>query len=136
MATATGKYLGNLRCEWKHEASGATIITDAPVDNHGKGEGFSPTDICAASLGACAMTIMGIYAQSRDIDLSGATFEVEKVMSKEPRRIGEIKVIFRIPDRDFDDKTKISLERAANTCPIHQSLHPDVKQSLVFEWVK
>lgn len=135
MATATGKYLGNLRCEWKHEASGATIISDAPIDNHGKGEGFSPTDICAASLGACAMTIMGIYAQNHDIDITGATFEVEKAMSTEPRRIGEINIVFRIPDRNFSPKTKISLQRAAGTCPIHLSLHPDIKQNMIFTWV-
>lgn len=135
MATASGKYLGNLRCEWKHEASGATVISDAPTDNHGKGEAFSPTDICATSLAACAMTIMGIYAQTRGLDISGATFEVDKVMSKEPRRIGEINIVFRIPDRDFDAKTKISLQRAASTCPIHLSLHPEIKQNMTFTWV-
>lgn len=135
MATVTGKYLGGLRVEAKHEQSGATLITDAPVDNQGQGRSFSPTDLCAMSLGACAMTIMGIFAQAHGLEIEGAGFEVTKTMSADaPRRIAKIEVIFSFPDKGYTDKDKISLERAAKTCPVHKSLGPDVEQVLTFKW--
>ena len=134
MATATGAYLGDLRVELRHEQSGATIMTDAPVDNHGKGEAFSPTDLCATSVAACAMTIMGIYAQEHGIDLVGTEIEITKAMSANPRRIASIDVIFHMPARPFSAKEKAVLERAAHTCPVHMSLHPEVKQNFVFDW--
>ena len=137
MATVTGKYLGALRVEAKHEASGATMITDAPVDNGGEGRSFSPTDMCAMSLGMCALTIMGLFAQSHGMDIEGTTFEVTKTMSaKPPRRIAKIEVIFNFPDKGYTDKDKVSLERAAKTCPVHLSLHPEVEQVLTFNWAK
>ena len=135
MATVTGKYLGGLRVEAKHEQSGATLITDAPVDNQGQGRSFSPTDLCATSLGACALTIMGIFAQSHGLNIDGTTFEVTKTMSaKAPRRIAKIEVTFNFPDKGYSDKDKTSLERAAMTCPVHQSLGPEVEQVINFKW--
>ena len=125
MATATGTYLGDLRVELRHERSGATIMTDAPVDNHGKGEAFSPTDMVGAALGACAMTIIGIYAQAHNVDVSGMKMEVTKTMNADPRRIGKLEVTFIMPQRAYSDKEKASIERAARTCPVHLSLHPD-----------
>ncbi len=136
MATVTGKYLGGLRVEAKHEQSGATLITDAPVDNNGQGRSFSPTDLCSMSLGACALTIMGIYAQAHGLDIEGTTFEVTKTMSASPRRIARIELTFSFPDKGYSDKDKISLERAAKTCPVHHSLHPEVEQVITFKWTK
>lgn len=134
MATATGTYLSDLRVELRHEQSGATIVTDAPVDNHGKGEAFSPTDMVGAALGACAMTIIGIYAQAHDVDVRGMKMEVTKTMSADPRRIGKLEVTFIMPPRAYSDKEKISIERAARTCPVHLSLHPDTEQVFTFVW--
>ena len=130
MATVKAKYLGGLRVECTHLQSGTTIITDAPTDNNGKGEAFSPTDLCSTSLAACAMTIMGIYAQNNGIDLTGTDIEITKKMAAEPRRIAEIDVIFNFPANGYTEKEKKILERVAHTCP----LHPDVKQNIVFNW--
>ena len=134
MPTVTAEYLGDLRVSCTHTASGATIITDAPVDNHGKGQAFSPTDLCATSLAACAMTIMGIFAQAHGLDVTGTTIEVTKVMADEPRRIGEIRVVYAMPDKGYSDKDKKSLERAAHTCPVRLSLDPSVQQNVSFKW--
>lgn len=135
MATVTGKYLGSLQVEARHEASGATMISDAPVDNGGKGRSFSPTDMCAMSLGMCALTIMGNFAANHGLDIDGTTFAVTKTMSaKPPRRIARIEVVFTFPDKGYTAKDKISLERAAKTCPVHLSLHPEVEQALTFIW--
>lgn len=135
MSTVSGKYLGGLRVECLHEQSGDRIVTDAPTDNNGKGEAFSPTDLCAAALAACAMTIMGMYAERHGCDITGAGFSVRKIMSSEsPRRISALEVIFSMPDRDYTEKQKKGLERAALTCPVHHSLHPDVEQKITFQW--
>lgn len=136
MATVTATYLGDLRVESTHTASGAKLVTDAPVDNHGKGEGFSPTDLCATALGACAMTIMGITARAHGMDVTGTKLEITKTMSADPRRIASLDVVFLMPDRPFTDKQKAMLERAAHTCPVHLSLHPDVHQNFVFRWAQ
>lgn len=120
--------------ECTHTQSGAKIVTDAPTDNHGKGEAFSPTDLCATSVAACAMTIMGIYAQEHGIDLAGTEIEITKAMSANPRRIASIDIVFHMPSRPFSEKEKTVLERAAHTCPVHMSLHPEVKQNFVFDW--
>ena len=136
MATVTATYLGNLRVECVHAATGTTLITDAPVDNHGKGEAFSPTDLCVTALASCAMTIIGIYGQKHDVDVTGTKIEVIKTMSANPRRIGKIEVIFNMPDREYTDKQKIMIERAAHTCPVHLSLHPDVEQVFIFNWAR
>ncbi|MBQ3059885.1 MAG: OsmC family protein [Desulfovibrio sp.] len=134
MPTVSARYLGDLRVECTHNQSGTTIITDAPTDNSGKGEAFSPTDLCATALGACAMTIMGIYAQKHGMDLTGAEMEINKIMSADPRRIGKVEVVFKMPARQFSEKDKTVLERAARACPVHKSLHPDVEQVLTFVW--
>lgn len=134
MTTVRATYLGGLRVECEHLQSGTKIVTDAPVDNHGKGESFSPTDICATSLAACMMTIMGIYANTAGIDVAGTEIEITKVMSAEPRRIGEVKVVFNMPDKAYSDKDKKALERAAHTCPVHFSLSENLVQTVIFNW--
>ena len=134
MATISEKYLGDLRVECVHNASGTVIITDAPVDNQGKGEAFSPTDLCATALASCATTIMGIYARSHDIDITGMTVEVVKTMSASPRRIGKLEVTFNMPEREYSDREKKALINAAHTCPVHLSLHPDIEQIFTCNW--
>ncbi|WP_300127602.1 amidohydrolase family protein [Desulfovibrio sp.] len=136
MATVTAKYLGDLRTECVHVASGTTLVTDAPVDNQGNGESFSPTDLCATALATCAMTIIGIYGRSHGVDVNGATIEVTKTMSANPRRIAKIEMIFHMPDRDYTDHQKMMIQRAALTCPVHLSLHPDVEQVFTFKWAR
>ncbi|MDP6168546.1 MAG: OsmC family protein [Candidatus Marinimicrobia bacterium] len=125
------KYKGDLRTEAVHLGSGSAIVTDAPVDNQGKGEAFSPTDLVATALGSCMLTIMGIVAKRDGIDIEDATAEVEKIMSKSPRRIGEIKVrlIFKGPLNDIE---RGKLERAARTCPVSGSLHDELKETIEF----
>ncbi|MBX3165061.1 MAG: OsmC family protein [Bacteroidetes bacterium] len=135
MATSTLNYLGGLRTEAVHVQSGAQLITDAPTDNHGKGEAFSPTDLTATSLAACILTTMGIVSQTRSITpIDGATAETTKVMYAEPRRIGEIHVKITFPKNNYSQKDKDIYERTAHTCPVAKSLHPDLKQVLEFVW--
>lgn len=136
MATVTATYLGGLRVECTHVDSGTQIVTDAPKDNCGKGEKFSPTDLCATALATCAMTIIGISAAKHDFDVTGTKLEVTKTMSANPRRIGKIEVTFIMPDREYSEKQKAMIERAANTCPVHLSLHPDIEQVFTFRWAK
>ena len=129
--TSKVKYQGDLRTLAVHLQSNSNIITDAPIDNHGKGEAFSPTDLVATGLACCLMTIMGIKAESMDIDLTGTHATVKKHMSASPRRISEVEVVVYM-NQDHDDKTRKLLEYAALTCPVSQSLHPDTKQSIEF----
>ncbi len=126
-------YLGHLRTSSVHLQSGTEILSDAPVDNHGKGDAFSPTDLVANALGSCILTIMGIKAQDLNIDISGTTAEVTKTMQAEPRRIAkiEIKITF---DKPQEEKTKKILEKAAMTCPVFNSLHPDLEKDIHFNW--
>ncbi|MDO7845389.1 OsmC family protein [Hymenobacter sp. M29] len=134
MNTATARYAGHLRTEATHVASGTLIQTDAPVDNHGRGEAFSPTDLVSAALGSCMMTIMGIVAERHAWDLVGTTWAVTKHMSPEPpRRIAQIDVTFELPAA-LAPADRTVLERAALTCPVALSLHPDIKQNVVFEY--
>lgn len=133
MTTSIIRYLGDLRTSSMHLQSGAEILTDAPTDNHGKGEAFSPTDMVANSLGTCMITIMAIKARDMDIELKGTTAQVTKVMASEPRRISEIHIHFEL-NLVADSKTKTILERAAMTCPVHHSLHPDIKKEITFNW--
>ena len=123
--TSKVTYLGNLRTSSIHIQSGTEIISDAPLDNNGKGEAFSPTDTVANGLATCMMTIMGIKARDLQIDLEGTTAEVVKIMNAEPRRIGAIEIVFQMQGTS-DQKSKTILERAAMTCPVFLSLHPDV----------
>ncbi|MCK6446404.1 MAG: OsmC family protein [Planctomycetes bacterium] len=127
-------YEGSLRTRAVHGPSGVELVTDAPLDNGGKAESFSPTDLCATALGACMLTIMGQVAARHGWDLTGTRVSVKKHMVKEPvRRIGKLEVVIRVP-RDFDERARTSLERAALTCPVHQSLDHAIEIPLRFEW--
>jgi putative redox protein len=129
------EYLGNLRTACTHLQSNSVFETDAPTDNNGKGERFSPTDTVATALGSCMMTIMGIKANDMKLALEGTTIEVLKIMKTEPRRIGGINLTFHFPTiHSITDKDKIILERAAHTCPVMHSLHPDIEVNVVFDW--
>lgn len=134
MATTRVKYLGDLRTECTHLDSGAVIYTDAPKDNEGKGEAFSPTDLAATSLAACAATIIGLFGKNHNVDVTGTEVEVTKTMSANPRRIAKIELTFKMPKRDYSDKDKTMIERAAHTCPVHHSLHPETEQVFTFIW--
>lgn len=135
MATISSTYKGGLRTTAQHLASGNTIITDAPVDNNGKGEAFSPTDLVASALGSCMMTIMGIVANRAGIDIDGIAVETTKIMAAEPRRIAEVVLDFTMPaGKTYSDKEKAMLENAARTCPVALSLHPDIKQTVTFQY--
>lgn len=128
-------YQGNLRTICTHIQSGTSIETDAPTDNQGKGERFSPTDLVATALGACMVTTMGIVANRHDIDLDGMECEVEKIMASNPRRIAEIKTTLTFPrDKQYTDKDKQLMENTALTCPVFVSLHPDCKKTTSFVW--
>lgn len=133
MATSIVTYLGNLRTESVHTQSGSIIISDAPLDNNGKGEAFSPTDTVANALASCMFTVMGIKARDLEVDFSGSTAQVTKIMGTEPRRIIEIKVHFTMKGT-FDEKIKTILERTAKSCPVLLSLHQDLKKEIIFNW--
>ncbi len=127
------RYEGGLRCAATHGPSGTQLTTDAPVDNHGRGESFSPTDLLATALGTCMLTLMGIAAERHAWDLAGATVRVAKRMASDPRRVGELEVVIAVP-AELDQRARTSLERAALTCPVHKSLHPDVAIPVRFAW--
>lgn len=133
--TAEVTYQGHLRTVATHLRSGSRIETDAPVDNNGKGERFSPTDLVATALASCMFTIMGIVAERHGIDLEGLACKVEKIMASSPRRIGEIKIHIDFPpDKTFREEDKKLLENAARTCPVMESLHPDCRKTISFVW--
>lgn len=133
--TSTVVYEGNLRTVCTHLKSGTVIETDAPLDNQGLAERFSPTDMVATALGSCMLTIMGIKARDMHADIKGIKIEIEKIMAADPRRISGINLTFHFPeDLDLTDKEKMILERAAHTCPVMQSIHPDIKVNTVFNW--
>ncbi len=134
MATIESKYLGNLRTEAKHLKSENKIITDAPIDNNGRGEAFSPTDLVAAALGSCMMTIMAISAKKDNIDLEGTTYEITKKMSSGPRKIQEIIIVFNFIKLNLSDEQKQKLEDAALTCPVSLTLSKEVIQNITFNW--
>lgn len=128
-------YEGSLRCTATHGPSGEILVTDAPVDNHGRGESFSPTDLVATALATCMATIMGIVAERHGWDLQGMRVEVSKEMSANtPRRIARLTVEFWMPVAKSMDPNGL-LERAAFTCPVHQSLHPDIEKPVSFHWL-
>jgi putative redox protein len=136
MATSTVTYSGNLRTVATHLQSNTSIITDAPVDNNGKGEAFSPTDLIATALSSCMITIMGIKANQSNIDINGVNSHITKVMASDPRRVSEIHVELTMPSKNYTTKEKKMLEGAARTCPVAMSLHPDIKQIITFNWVE
>lgn len=132
--TAEIIYEGQLRTRCRHIQSGTEIVTDAPIDNHGKGEAFSPTDLTATSLAACIITTMGIKANQMELDIDGARAEATKVMASDPRRIAEIQVSIYMPAKNYTEKDRQIMERIAHTCPVALSLHPDLKQVVTFYW--
>lgn len=131
--TSKVEYLGVLRTSSTHLQSQQTILNDAPVDNHGKGEAFSPTDLLANSLATCMFTIMAIKAKDLQVDLKGSTAEVTKVMQASPRKISEIVIDFAM-STSVDEKNKAILERVAFTCPVYLSLNPDIVKTISFNW--
>jgi len=133
MAISKVTYLGNLRTSSIHLQSGSEIISDAPIDNNGKGEAFSPTDTIANGLASCMFTVMGIKATDLGVDFSGSTATVTKIMGTEPRRIIEIQIVFQFAIAP-DEKVQTILERTAMTCPVLYSLHPDIKKDITFNW--
>lgn len=132
--TATVTYLGDLRTQCVHTTSQSEFVTDAPPDNQGKGEAFSPTDTVATALASCMFTVMGIKARQLGIDFTGATAAVTKIMASDPRRISKIIVVVKMP-LAADMKTQYILENTARTCPVLYSLHPDIEKELVFSWL-
>jgi len=133
MATIESTYLGDLRTEATHLQSGTKIITDAPTDNLGKGEAFSPTDLLAESLASCMLTTMAILGGKQGITIDGTTCEVTKIMAANPRRVAEVVINFKFP-KDYDDKDRKILEAAAYGCPVAVSIHPDLKKTVDFGW--
>jgi putative redox protein len=127
------EYQGELHCKAVHGPSGAELNTDAPKDNQGRGESFSPTDLVAAALGSCMLTVMGIMARTLEIDITGTTASVEKEMTPPPRRIERLAVKIHVP-QSISAENRVKLERAAHTCPVHKSLHPDVQMPIEFTW--
>lgn len=134
MATIQTTYLGDLRTESVHLQSGTRLITDAPTDNQGKGESFSPTDLLATAYGACVFTIMGIAAKTHGFSIEGTMVETTKVMGTDPRRIVELVTRFTFPPNDYSAKQKKILELAAKECPVYNSLHPDLKKTVTFTY--
>ena len=135
MTTSKVAYQGNLRTQAIHLQSNNQIITDAPTDNQGKGEAFSPTDLLATSLASCMLTIIGIKARDMDIDIAGTTAEVTKVMATDPRRVSEIHIIVKF-NRELDDRTQTIFYNTALTCPVAKSIHPDITQNITFRCAK
>ena len=135
MAEMSGVYQGDLHCELSHGPSGAKISTDAPKDNMGRGEAFSPTDLVGAALGSCILTTMAIVAHRDGVQFAGASFKVSKEMTANPRKIGALPLHLKLPAKIPADYRK-KLEQIAVTCPVHRSLHPDVKIPIVFDWTE
>jgi len=133
MSTSKVTYLGNLRTENLHIQSGNSYITDAPVDNRGKGEAFSPTDTVATGLANCMVTTMGIKANDMEVDMTGTTALVTKIMASNPRRIAKIEIEMHLP-ASIDERSRKILENTARTCPVELSLHPDIERDLQLFW--
>ena len=132
--TVRTTYLGDLRTENIHVQSGTKIITDAPIDNRGKGEAFSPTDLLATALGNCIMTIMGIKAMDNGIDIVGTEIGITKIMANDPRRVSEVVLEFTFPKKGYSDTEKQLIESVAGTSPVPLSLHSGLKQTIRFNW--
>ena len=131
--TSKVTYLGDLRTSSEHIQSGTIILSDPPIDNNGRGEGFSPTDLLANALGSCMMTIMAIKARDLNIDLTNSTVEVSKFMQTEPRKVAKIGIVMNM-NIALDNKSKIILERTAMNCPVLLSLNPDIEKDIVINW--
>jgi uncharacterized OsmC-like protein len=127
-------YQGDLRCKATHLQSGTVVETDAPTDNRGKGEKFSPTDILCVSLATCIITTMALKARNMNIELKDTKIDVTKYMLKDPRRVAQIDVTIHFPQLQLDAKDKLILERTGNNCPVTKSLHPDLKTNIEYNW--
>ena len=127
-------YEGDLRTRATHLASGSEIITDAPVDNQGKGEKFSPTDLVASALGSCMLTIMGITAKTHEFSIDGSNVDIDKIMGKNPRRVSSIKILINLKG-EFSHKEKQLLMKAAHHCPVSKSIHPEINEEVVFNFI-
>jgi len=134
METSRVTYTSDLRTEALHVKSGQIFITDAPTDNQGKGEAFSPTDLLATSLGACAITVVGIAARTHGFDVDGTVLKITKIMASDPRRVSEVIVEMDFPNLKYSDKEKSIIRHTINTCPVGQSLHPDLKQTFILNF--
>ena len=134
METVRTQYIGGLRTKAHHVNSGNELITDAPLDNKGRGEAFSPTDLLATSLGSCALTIMGIAANEHGFNIDGTEVKITKIMASNPRRVGEVVVEFNYPPNNYSEKEKKFIRVAADSCPVNQSLHPGLKKTFVFNF--
>ncbi len=132
--TVKTTYLGDLRTENTHLQSGCKIITDAPTDNRGKGEAFSPTDLLATSLGNCIMTIMGIKAMDNNIDIKGTELNITKIMASDPRRVAEVVLEFKFSNKGYSDEEKQMIESVAGISPVPLSVHENLKQTIIFNW--
>lgn len=135
MTTIESKYWGELRTESTHVRSGHTLLTDAPVDNNGKGETFSPTDLLVTALGTCMLTVMGIAAREHGMNIDGTTCSLVKIMASNPRRVSEVQIELNFPKEEkYSDKEKAILERSALTCPVAKSVHPNFIQNVTFNF--
>jgi len=134
MTKMTVKYLGELRNEATHLPSSMQIITDAPLDNKGKGLSFSPTDLLCSSLATCMITIMGIYANEHGVNIDGLEAELIKTMAQNPRRVAQVDINFKFPKVNYSEKEKIALKNAALNCPVAKSIHPDIILNVVFNY--
>lgn len=134
MATIKTIYIGDLRTEAQHVQSGSVIVTDAPTDNQGRGEAFSPTDLLAASLGSCMLTIMGIAARTHGFNIDGTRAEITKIMASNPRRVDEVIIHLYFPPNNYTEKEKRIIENSAFTCPVYLSLHENLKKTIHFHY--
>jgi|SRR5690242_1319703 uncharacterized OsmC-like protein len=132
--TASITYTGNLRCEAVHLQSSSQMETDAPTDNRGKGERFSPTDLLCVSLATCMLTTMGIKAADMNVDISNSTANVTKHMASDPRRVAKIEVTVSLP-KNINEKERLILEKTGNNCPVAKSVHPDIELVLKYNWI-
>lgn len=134
METSRVLYTGDLRTEATHVKSGQSFITDAPLDNQGRGEAFSPTDLLATSLGACAITVVGIAARTHGFNVDGTSIKITKIMVSDPRRVGEVIVEMDFPAEKYTEKQKSIIRHTINTCPVGQSLNPELKQTFILNF--
>jgi uncharacterized OsmC-like protein len=134
METSRVTYTGDLRTEAVHVKSGQMIITDAPTDNQGKGEAFSPTDLLATSLGICAITVVGIAARTHGFNVDGTKMKITKIMASDPRRVSEVIVEMDFPEVKYSEKHKQIIRHTIHTCPVNLSLHPDLKKTFIINF--
>lgn len=134
MQISSAEYLGKLRIECTHLASGSKILLDAPKDNRGNGEAFSPTDLFCTALAGCAMNIIGVYALDNDLDVSGMRASISKSMASDPRRVGAVEVVIFMPEREYSQWNKMNMENGIKKCPVALSIHPDIKLDMRIQW--